>query len=103
VGPFLLVSCFFRMLLQSRVQVERNFLIVLFLCQGMALHTFFMVRNTGSWLEIGTSISHYVIVQCTTLFLFGLHFSSNFLISASLLPSHIPHRTCADAPIHKIK
>ena len=105
VGPFLLVSCFFRMLLWSRVQVERNFLIVLFLCQGMALHTFFIVRNTGSWLEIGTSISHYVIVQCTTLFLFLLHFSSNFLISASLLPSHISHitRSPDSVPVHKTK
>jgi phosphatidylinositol glycan class N len=67
----------------SRHEVERNFLIVLFLCQGMALHTFFNVTNEGSWLEIGTSISHYVIVQATTLVISLLYFGANALMTGS--------------------
>ncbi|CAG0915310.1 unnamed protein product [Notodromas monacha] len=32
-----------------------------------------LVRATGSWLDIGTSISHYVISLSLTLFLLVLH------------------------------
>ena len=83
ICPFLLVGCFFRLLMFSKMEVERNFLIVLFLCQGMALHTFFNVTNVGSWLEIGTSISHYVIVQATTLVLSVFYFAANILTTGS--------------------
>lgn len=92
LGPFLLVSCFFRRLLWSKFQVERSFLIVLLLCQGMTVHTFFNVRNQGSWLEIGTSISHHVIVSATTLFLFVLHFAADFLMSFEPWPSSAKSR-----------
>ena len=35
----------------------------------MGLHFLFLIKNTGSWLDIGMSISHYVIVQSLALFL----------------------------------
>lgn len=35
----------------------------------MGLHMLYHVKNTGSWLEIGTSISQFVIVQVITLFI----------------------------------
>lgn len=81
LGPFLLVSCFFRRLLWSNVQIQRSFLIVLVLCQGMGLQTFFRIKNKGSWLEIGMSISHHVIVSATTLCLFLLHFIADFIMA----------------------
>ncbi|CAL8086821.1 unnamed protein product [Orchesella dallaii] len=87
LAPFLLVSCFFRRLLWSKIQVERSFLIVLLLCQGMALHTFLKVKNVGSWLEIGTTISHHVIVNATILCIFLLHFIADFLMSYEPWPS----------------
>jgi len=83
VGPFLLVACFFRLLMFSKLDVERNFLIVLFLCQGMALHMFFNVTNVGSWVAIGTSISHYVIVQVVALILLVFYFAVNILTTGS--------------------
>ena len=39
------------------------FLLVLIICDFMALHFFFMITDEGSWLQIGTSISHYVIAM----------------------------------------
>jgi len=87
LGPFLLVSCFFRRLMSSSMQVQQNFLIVLLFCQGMTLHMFFQVTNQGSWLQIGTSISHFVIVQVTALFLFVLHIFANIMISTEFVKS----------------
>lgn len=34
----------------------------------MGIQLLYHVKNTGSWLEIGTSISQFVIVQVITLF-----------------------------------
>lgn len=39
------------------------FMTVLIICDFMGLHFLHFVTNEGSWLDIGTSISHYVIVQ----------------------------------------
>lgn len=35
----------------------------------MGIQLLYYVKNTGSWLEIGTSISQFVIVQVITLFI----------------------------------
>ena len=49
------------------------FLIVLVFSDAMGLHFLHLVTNQGSWLDIGTSISHYVIVQTTVVFLVLLY------------------------------
>lgn len=92
LAPFLLVSSFWRALLPSSRDVERNFGILLLLCQAMSLVMFFKVRNTGSWLDIGMSISHFVIVQATTLFLLLFHFIAHYLVTRELLgpPADLP-------------
>ena len=46
---------------------------ILLLSSGMAVQFFHWVTPTGSWLDIGTSISHYMIVTCTVLFIMALH------------------------------
>lgn len=46
----------------------------------MGLHFLFLIKNTGSWLEIGMSISHYVIVQSLALLLFLMYGLAGLLI-----------------------
>uniref|UniRef100_A0A8C7ZTE3 GPI ethanolamine phosphate transferase 1 n=1 Tax=Oryzias sinensis TaxID=183150 RepID=A0A8C7ZTE3_9TELE len=60
------------------------FLIVLVISDVMALHFFFMVQDYGSWLDIGTSISHYVIVMSMTIFLMLLSVVTHILTSKRL-------------------
>ncbi|XP_036621270.1 GPI ethanolamine phosphate transferase 1 [Trichosurus vulpecula] len=68
--PFVLVMCAFEAIqLTTQLSSKSLFLIVLIISDIMALHFFFLVKDYGSWLDIGTSISHYVIVMCMTIFL----------------------------------
>ncbi|XP_006816986.1 GPI ethanolamine phosphate transferase 1-like [Saccoglossus kowalevskii] len=68
--PMMMVTCTFHAIhITQQVPTKSLFLIVLLMSDLMALQFFFMVRDTGSWLEIGTSISHYVIVMCMILFI----------------------------------
>ncbi|XP_044538163.1 GPI ethanolamine phosphate transferase 1 [Gracilinanus agilis] len=68
--PFVLVMCAFEAIqVTTQLSSKSLFLIVLVISDIMALHFFFLVRDYGSWLDIGTSISHYVIVMCMTIFL----------------------------------
>uniref|UniRef100_A0A7N5ZV31 GPI ethanolamine phosphate transferase 1 n=1 Tax=Anabas testudineus TaxID=64144 RepID=A0A7N5ZV31_ANATE len=60
------------------------FLIVLVISDLMALHFFFLVQDHGSWLDIGTSISHYVIVMSMTIFLMLLSVVTHILTSRRL-------------------
>ncbi|KAH3811946.1 hypothetical protein DPMN_140364 [Dreissena polymorpha] len=87
VIPFILVTCFLRAVhVISSVPVEGLFLIIMLMSDCMALHFFFLVQDTGSWLDIGTSISHYVIVMCMIIFIMVLFGLTHFLTTSSLLP-----------------
>lgn len=74
--PFMLVICVFSAITKL-VEVPRSgcyFLVILF-SDVMTIHFFFLVRNTGSWMEIGNSISHFGIMSAQVvfvLFLFAL-------------------------------
>ncbi|XP_069469763.1 GPI ethanolamine phosphate transferase 1 [Ambystoma mexicanum] len=68
--PFVLVMCAFETVqVSAQLSAKSLFLIVLVISDIMALHFFFLVKDYGSWLDIGTSISHYVIVMSMTMFL----------------------------------
>ncbi|XP_065523599.1 GPI ethanolamine phosphate transferase 1 [Lathamus discolor] len=68
--PFVLVSCAFEAIqVTTQLSSKSLFLLVLVISDIMALHFFFLVKDYGSWLDIGTSISHYVLVMSLTIFM----------------------------------
>jgi phosphatidylinositol glycan class N len=68
--PFLTVSCF-TLVVKHVTQMHSRalFLLVLLFSDVMGLHFFFLVTDQGSWQEIGTSLSHFVIAEATVIFL----------------------------------
>lgn len=74
----------------SRMCWNRLFYVLKMLmpCFLLQQHFFFFVRDYGSWLEIGTSISHYIIVMTTTIFSMLFMGLSQFLTSTTLVPLH---------------
>ncbi|CAH1756898.1 3923_t:CDS:2 [Entrophospora sp. SA101] len=74
--PFFIVSSVFSVINKSlNLPAFSLFLLVLSTCDIMTLNFFYLVKDYGSWLEIGTTISHFVISNLFSLFmiiLFGL-------------------------------
>lgn len=84
--PFIIVMCTFETIqVTTQLPSRSMFLIVLVISDIMALNFFFMVQDYGSWLDIGTSISHYVIVMSMTIFLMVLSVVTHILTSRRLL------------------
>ncbi|KAM4605895.1 GPI ethanolamine phosphate transferase 1 [Polymixia lowei] len=80
--PFIIVMCTFETIqVTTQLSSRSLFLIVLVISDLMALHFFFLVQDYGSWLDIGTSISHYVIVMSMTIFLMLLSVATHILTS----------------------
>ncbi|KAF1941218.1 PigN-domain-containing protein [Clathrospora elynae] len=71
--PFAALSANFG-LLNRRLGVAPSalFMVVMAVTDVMTLSFFYMVRDEGSWLEIGTTISHFVIASLLGVFVAGL-------------------------------
>ncbi|XP_037902929.1 GPI ethanolamine phosphate transferase 1 [Hermetia illucens] len=65
---------------RKQMDEKKMFLSLLLICELMGLNFLFMVTNKGSWLEIGTSISHFVIMEVTTLVLAVVSYVSKLLL-----------------------
>uniref|UniRef100_A0A8C0BL96 GPI ethanolamine phosphate transferase 1 n=1 Tax=Buteo japonicus TaxID=224669 RepID=A0A8C0BL96_9AVES len=91
VIPFVLVSCAFEAVqVTTQLSSKSLFLIVLVISDIMALHFFFLVKDYGSWLDIGTSISHYVLVMSLTIFMMLMNGLAQLLTTQRL---ELPRRT----------
>ncbi|GLH13732.1 Putative glycosylphosphatidylinositol anchor synthesis protein, partial [Gryllus bimaculatus] len=94
VIPFFLVTCVFRAQnVMLQVPADQLFLLMLIQCDLVGVHFLHLVTNQGSWLDIGTSISHFVIVQATTLFLLLLYGMARLCTGAQIFPASSVHWT----------
>ena len=57
------------------------FMVVAAMSDVMTLNFFYMVRDEGSWLDIGTSITHFVIASLLCVFVSGLEFVSELFVA----------------------
>ena len=57
------------------------FMLVMAISDFLTMNFFWLVRDEGSWLDIGTSISHFVIASLLCVFVAGLEFVSEVFVS----------------------
>uniref|UniRef100_A0A4W3JBH1 GPI ethanolamine phosphate transferase 1 n=1 Tax=Callorhinchus milii TaxID=7868 RepID=A0A4W3JBH1_CALMI len=91
--PFVIVMCAFESI-QVSTQLSSNRYSTencqAFYNGSVMVHFFFLVKDYGSWLDIGTSISHYVIVMSMTIFLMFLSRLADILTTQRIrLPEKI--------------
>ncbi|RDD47130.1 GPI ethanolamine phosphate transferase 1 [Trichoplax sp. H2] len=86
--PFAMVmGALYTLKVSLRIPITFLLLLVLSMTDLMAMNFFFMIRDQGSWLDIGTSISHYVIMMLVIISLVSLFGLSGWLISYSPIQS----------------
>ena len=56
------------------------FMVVMAITDLLTMNFFWLVRDEGSWLDIGTSISHFVIASLLCVFVAGLEFVSELFV-----------------------
>jgi len=68
--PIGMVGCTFNAILKvNQVPPIPIYLVLIAIAELGVLHFFFHVRNTGSWLQIGNSISHFAIASLTVVWI----------------------------------
>ena len=85
--PFLAVSLFFVQIIWFRACDFGLVMNVLqMFCDILGLMFFNLVKSSGSWLEIGSSLSHFVIVEATTIFIVVLLYLAAAISKVNLVP-----------------
>jgi phosphatidylinositol glycan class N len=69
------------------------FLLILSTTDIMTLNFFFLVRDYGSWLEIGSTISHFIIASAFIVFQIILFTVGHLLVGKVLIPTVKPKTT----------
>ncbi|KAJ5108903.1 GPI ethanolamine phosphate transferase 1 [Penicillium angulare] len=80
--PFAIISANLG-ILNRRLQVGPSalFMVVMSISDVMTLNFFYQVRDEGSWLDIGMTITHYCIGSVLCIFVAGLEFVSEQFVS----------------------
>ncbi|KAJ8546312.1 hypothetical protein K7X08_018895 [Anisodus acutangulus] len=76
--PFILVICTFSAITKLvQVPLLGCYFLVILCSDVMTIHFFFLVKNKGSWMEIGNSISHFGIMSAQVVFVLMLFAVTN--------------------------
>eukprot|EP01134_Creolimax_fragrantissima_P004870 CFRG4870T1 len=95
--PEVVVSCTLRGINAARqVPSTALFLVVVAMADVLSINFFFLVRDEGSWLEIGTSISHFVINSAVIIFLPVFNLIGDFYTRSSGHTGGSSHKTSLD-------
>ncbi|RNA21396.1 GPI ethanolamine phosphate transferase 1 isoform X1 [Brachionus plicatilis] len=83
--PFLIVVVVFYCVYDIiHLSIKNSYVFLMIMCDLMALHFFFLIRTEGSWLDIGTSISHYIIVMIKIIIVSVLFSVAHFLFKCEI-------------------
>jgi GPI ethanolamine phosphate transferase 1 len=87
--PFALISANLGILnVKLGVAPSALLMVVMAITDILTLYFFWVVRDEGSWLEIGSTISHFVIASLLCVFVAGLEAVSAMFISGVEVDSH---------------
>ena len=82
--PILIVNCATAYIIRNSDLIKDYRLYMLIICDLLALELFFFIQTEGSWLQIGESLSRYVMLMAITVILTALHFLANLLLKRDL-------------------
>lgn len=102
--PFALISANLG-ILNKRLGVAPSalFMLVMAVSDVLTLHFFWQVRDEGSWLEIGSSISFFVIASLLAVFVAGLEGVSGWLIGGVVVEEEADAVADVNSDTHKTK
>lgn len=85
--PFFVIACVFSLILYSdgRQSPERVSVLLFIISDTMASFFYHCLKDDGSWLEIGLSISNYVICLAMAVIFFLLFHFSNKIFTLKLI------------------
>ena len=84
--PLVIVCCAFSAMKNSLgVEIRGLFYVVMVMTDVMTIMFFFLIKDEGSWQDIGTSITHFVIMLAFIIFLVPLFELSRLLTGAVTL------------------
>lgn len=90
--PILIVNCATVYMLKTSDIIRYFRLYTLILCDILAVELFFLIKTEGSWLEIGESISRYVILMTMIVIIILFHYLANLLLNKQLNFQKIKNR-----------
>ncbi|CAF3587279.1 unnamed protein product, partial [Rotaria sp. Silwood2] len=82
--PILIVTCATAYVIKNPDMIKNFRLYTLIICDLLALELFFFIKTEGSWLDIGESISRYVILMAMIVILTTFHFLASLLLKKEL-------------------
>jgi len=87
--PILIVNCATAYVIKNPDIIKYFRLYTLIICDLLALELFFVIKTEGSWLQIGESISRYVILMTMIVILTVFHFLASLLLSKEVNYSNV--------------